>query len=353
MNEYYVPPADITAGIRARSAYINALNAAVDAGFDAIPADLAATLAAIVAGSGVLVSAADTTVGVLDGKLLEGAMITFTIGSAGGNETLTISANLVGDVSPQLGAQLDVNGFGLGDGTLELLSFSETASAVNELTIKNAATGDGPELQATGDDTDIDLVLRAKGTGDIKVEADIDLNGNQIPELLGGQTIFIPAGAMTSRDTSGAELNSIETSTNKIMVQTMDFDPSSDEFIQFPVRMPKGWNAGTITCSWVWSHATTTTNFDVQYMAQAVAIRNGSLLDTAFGTAVGHTLDTGGTTDTLYTTDTAIMTVSNTPTKEDYLIIQSYRDVSEDTLAIDSRLHGMTALYTEDSHTDD
>ena len=79
-------------------------------------------------------------------------------------ETFT---SLVQDTTPQLGGQFDVNGNAIGDGTLELLKFSETGSAVNELTITNAATGNGPQLSATGDDTNIDLKLTAKGTGSI------------------------------------------------------------------------------------------------------------------------------------------------------------------------------------------
>jgi hypothetical protein len=62
---------------------------------------------------------------------------------------------------------LDVNGQSIGDGTLELVKFAETASAVNEITITNAATTAAPEIAATGDDTDIDLKLTAKGTGNI------------------------------------------------------------------------------------------------------------------------------------------------------------------------------------------
>lgn len=76
---------------------------------------------------------------------------------------------LVDDTSPQLGGQLDVNGNPLGDGTLELLKFSETGSAVNEFTIANAATGNGPELQATGDDTNIDIEIVPKGTGSVNL----------------------------------------------------------------------------------------------------------------------------------------------------------------------------------------
>jgi hypothetical protein len=80
----------------------------------------------------------------------------------------TVVADLVSDTTPQLGGQLDVNGNAIGDGTLELLKFVETASAVNEFTITNAATGNNPVLSATGGDTNVGLEFTAKGTGTIK-----------------------------------------------------------------------------------------------------------------------------------------------------------------------------------------
>lgn len=49
-------------------------------------------IAAITAGSGVLVSSNDSTVGYLNGKLVAGAGVQFTEGSDGGNETLTLKA---------------------------------------------------------------------------------------------------------------------------------------------------------------------------------------------------------------------------------------------------------------------
>ena len=91
--------------------------------------------------------------------------------------------DIVSDTTPQLGGQLDVNGNALGDGTLELLKFSETASAVNEITVKNAATGNAPELQATGDDANIDLNLVPKGTGGVKV------GGVEIPSISSTSTL--------------------------------------------------------------------------------------------------------------------------------------------------------------------
>ena len=82
-------------------------------------------------------------------------------------------ASLVDDTTPQLGGMLDVNGQALGDGTLELLKFSETGSAVNEFTIANAAASNGPTLSATGSsDSNIDINITPKGTGDVVLAAD-------------------------------------------------------------------------------------------------------------------------------------------------------------------------------------
>ena len=74
-------------------------------------------------------------------------------------------SNLVDDTTPQLGGQLDVNGQSIGDGTRELLSFVEDASAVNHIEIENNATGSAPIIRSTGDDTNVNLTLDTKGTG--------------------------------------------------------------------------------------------------------------------------------------------------------------------------------------------
>lgn len=171
----------------------------------------------------------------------------------------------------------------------------------------------------------------------------------------GQHTLWVPAGAMVSRTTSGAASGSVETSTNKIMIDTLDFDSSADEFAQFSVQMPKSWNEGTIIAQFVWSHPSTATNFGVAWFLQAVAFANDDALDTAFGTAVGVT-DTGGTTDDLYiTSETAAITVAGTPGAEEYVVFQIYRDVSDagDTMAVDARLHGVKIHYTTNAATDD
>jgi len=52
----------------------------------------------------------------------------------------------------------------------ELLKVTATASAVNEVTLANAAAGSGPVLSATGDDTNIDISVLPKGSAFTKVK---------------------------------------------------------------------------------------------------------------------------------------------------------------------------------------
>lgn len=68
-----------------------------------------------------------------------------------------------------LGGMLDVNGNAIGDGTLELVTFTETASAVNHINITNAATTGAPVIGAAGDDTNVGISIQGKGTGNVTV----------------------------------------------------------------------------------------------------------------------------------------------------------------------------------------
>ena len=67
-----------------------------------------------------------------------------------------------------------INGF-VDTNSNELLKTTATASAVNEFTIVNAATGNAPDLQATGGDTNIDAKITPKGTGQLAMTGN-DLN---------------------------------------------------------------------------------------------------------------------------------------------------------------------------------
>jgi hypothetical protein len=170
----------------------------------------------------------------------------------------------------------------------------------------------------------------------------------------GKQTIWVPAGSMTARTTNGPAAGTLETTTNKVMIKTLDFDAAAAEHAQFSVQMPKGWNEGTVSALFVWSHAATTTNFGVVWGIQGVAVSDDDALDVAFGTAQ-TVADTGGTTNDLYrSSETSAVTIAGTPAENDVVIFQVYRDATNgsDTLAIDARLHGVALFYTTNANTD-
>lgn len=89
-------------------------------------------------------------------------------------------SNVVEDTTPQLGGMLDVNGNAIGDGTRELITFTEDVAAVNHVNIENEATGGGPIISAAGDDTNIDLLLAGKGSGVPKIGANAILDAGDI-----------------------------------------------------------------------------------------------------------------------------------------------------------------------------
>ena len=129
------------------------------------------------------------------------------------NKTLT---------SPKIGTSiLDTNGN-------ELAKVTATSSAVNEFTVANGATGNGPRLSVTGDDSNIDLDLLAKGTGHVTVRGDtnsgaiqlnceVNTHGQQIkaqPHSAGvTNSMLLPAGA----DSTLVSLVSTDTLTNKTL----------------------------------------------------------------------------------------------------------------------------------------
>ncbi len=91
--------------------------------------------------------------------------------------TISLASDLVDDTTPQLGGNLDTNSFmidfddahGIRDENAnEQLIFETTGSAVNHIDITNAATGAGAQIGAVGDDSNLNLRLRPKGTGIIE-----------------------------------------------------------------------------------------------------------------------------------------------------------------------------------------
>ena len=76
----------------------------------------------------------------------------------------------------------------------ELIKVTATGSAVNEITVANAATGDPPEIQATGDDTNINIKLTPKGSGSLQVGSVTDASVPQNLVAYRASGVSTPSG---------------------------------------------------------------------------------------------------------------------------------------------------------------
>ena len=99
----------------------------------------------------------------------------FTAGLA----TSSALLELADDTTPQLGGNLDTNSHNIliddahfiaDESGNEQIIFQTTSSAVNQFDITNAASGSGPTLSSTGDDTNVDLNLIPKGSGVVQID---------------------------------------------------------------------------------------------------------------------------------------------------------------------------------------
>ena len=146
-------------------------------------------------------------------------------------------SNIVEDTSPQLGANLDTNSHNIliddahfiaDENGNEQIIFQTTSSAVNQFDVTNAATGNAPKLSATGDDSNIDLELEAKGTGHLTVRGNTNSGAIQFncennthgqiviaqPHSAGvTNTLTLPAGSSSTL----VSLVSTDTLTNKTL----------------------------------------------------------------------------------------------------------------------------------------
>ena len=98
-------------------------------------------------------------------------------------------SELVDDTSPQLGGNLDTNSQNIliddahfiGDENgNEQIVFQTTSSAVNQIEVTNAATGNGVQIASTGGDTNIDLKLLPKGSSQVVIDGNVGIESGLI-----------------------------------------------------------------------------------------------------------------------------------------------------------------------------
>jgi len=108
---------------------------------------------------------------VIDGSITSGGIAVPTISSTSTLSNKTLTAPKFANA----GFIADANGN-------EQLQFNASASAVNHVAIQNGATGFAPSIAAIGDDTNITLYVKGKGTGSMVIA---DGNSAQIIEGTG------------------------------------------------------------------------------------------------------------------------------------------------------------------------
>jgi len=247
------------------------------------------------------------------------------------NKTLT---------APKIGTSiLDTNGN-------ELALLTATGSAVNEITLANAATGNGPIISSTGE-TNVDLNLNPKGTGVLK-------SGTAAVNIAGKETMWVPASAMYATTTNGAEANQVETTALRPDMKVMDFADSADDHAQFSVAFPKSWNEGTITYQCFWTPSTTNTG-DCIFGLQGVSCGDSDTIDVAFGTAVNITdAGIGTVEDQQVSAESSAVTIAGSPAVDQQTYFQIFRDanVGGDTYTGVARLLGIKIFFTTDAAND-
>ena len=298
-----------------------------------------------VSGSGATVTFSATDKGYkliyLDGVATNTGVYEATVGATG-DVTLTGTQTLTNKTltAPKIGTSiLDTNGN-------ELLLLTATGSAVNELTLANASTGNGPILSATGE-TNVDINLNPKGTGVLK-------SATAAVKIAGLETMWVPAAAMYGATTNPADAQQVETTATRPDMKVLDFDAATDEFAQFSVAFPKSWNEGTVTYQVFWTPSTTNTG-NCTFQLQGVAVGDGDTIDIAYGTGITVTDAAIGTVeDQQVSPVSSAVTIAGSPAvdQQTYFNFLRSADTGADTFTGDARVLGIKIFFTTDAAND-
>ena len=166
----------------------------------------------------------------------------------------------------------------------ELLKVTATASAVNELTLANAATGGVPTLTASGGDTNIGMKLVGKGTGEVTAR----VNGSDVfnaSSNFGFKNRIINGAMVIDQRNAGASVT-VTTGTDYVVDRFFAQGSITSKFTaQQSSTVPTGFKNSLIFTS---SAATTPGASDYYYFNQNIEGLNVS--DLAWGTASATTV---------------------------------------------------------------
>jgi hypothetical protein len=237
-----------------------------------------------------------------------------------------------------------------------------TATVVGgELTNKysNLLNGGGSEVATVFDD-DIFIVDPSDSTKRIRLNADaISTSTDVICSVksdnavnlgsVGTHELYIPAGAMYTVTTNGADYTTRELATNDIMLSTFNFDTTTAQKTQFNWATPANWDAGTIKFKLYWTTTGGSSAQTVDFDLAGVSFANDNPMDTAVGTPQNAT-DTWIADDDLHVSAySSAITIAGTPVAGELVVFQLSRDVAADDLGVDAEVVGVLIEYSTDA----
>lgn len=247
-------------------------------------------------------------------------------------------SQVVEDVGPQLGGNLDANGYDIlfdsGDGIRDAagaatLLFASAASAVNSMVVHNASAATYPSFRATGTGT-VGIDFTTLGSGPLRVNGNVvpapaSPTSGQVPTWNG--SIWVPqtptgtgrwiaegvsAAEMTPATTAGcAPLAVVESTTYDNNFQVLAFDQSTAENAWGTFLLPDDWDDSTSIKAKIYWRSTATGNV----LWKVGGRGNLDTFDTDISTSLTSIVDTASASGSLYTTDaTGAISFVNIPT---------------------------------------
>jgi hypothetical protein len=162
----------------------------------------------------------------------------------------------------------------------------------------------------------------------------------------GSSNIWIPASEWIPRTTNGCGINSLESTTNRVNYDVLEFDPAAVEYAQAMVVLPNNWNAGTVTAKFHWTAASG--SGDVVWQLSGRAYANDDAIDQATGTVQSSTDTLTAANDLDISPATSAITLAGTAANGNPVVFELSRNATAggDTLGTDARLIGVEITYS-------
>ncbi len=176
----------------------------------------------------------------------------------------------------------------------------------------------------------------------------------------GKHDLPLPAGSLAPRKETGkgcSALAFITGAAGQPDIPYLAFAATPWQACGIVIRMPKGWDRGTVTASFQWRRAAGTAAANVIWGMRAVAVSDGDTPAANWGTAAVVTAAAQTTTANFALSgETGPCTIGGSPAAGDLVFFEFFRDADStspaDTLADIAWLTEVTLHYTTEANTD-